>query len=226
VNVPPSVLTIVRRLADLRGRVVFVVGAIRGLLITDPGAPAERPTDDVDVVVELTSRGEFYRFGYLDALGFQVDPTPGAPMCRRIVEGVRVDVMPTDGSILGFSNRWYSEAIAHAIELEAEGHRFRVVDASHFCATKLEAFADRGQGDFFHHDLEDVLAVVDGRAELVGELAATGTDVRRFVAQGLQDLLADGRFLEALPGHLGGDAASQGRLELVLGRLHALASLG
>jgi hypothetical protein len=28
-----------------------------------------------------------------------------------------------------------------------------------------EAFASRGSGDYFHHDLEDVVVIVDGRAE-------------------------------------------------------------
>ncbi len=36
--------------------------------------------------------------------------------------------------------------------------------------TKLEAFRGRGQGNFlFSHDLEDLMAVVDGRASLLDE---------------------------------------------------------
>ena len=45
-----------------------------------------------------------------------------------------------------------------------------MVTAPVFLATKLEAFRGRGQGDFlFSHDLEDLMAVVDGRAALVEE---------------------------------------------------------
>ncbi|HEY2516376.1 MAG TPA: hypothetical protein VGI39_36145 [Polyangiaceae bacterium] len=100
------------------------------------------------------------------------------------------------------------------------------VHAPHFCATKLEAYSDRGAGDYYHRDLEDVIAVVGGRTELRSELTASGTEVRRFVAQGLQELLAVPAFRDALPGHLPGDAASQARLPLLLERLHALAALG
>jgi predicted nucleotidyltransferase len=219
-------LVVVRRLADLRDRVVFVGGAVRGLLVTDPGAAPERPTDDVDLIAELTSTAGFHRLGaQLRARGFREDTTPEAPICRWIVEGVKVDVMPTAGSVLGFRNQWYGEAIAHSVEVQAEGERFRIVDAPHFCATKLDAYADRGRGDLYHHDLEDVIAVVDGRAELQRELATAAVDVRRYVAHQLQGLLDIPEFREALPGHLPGDAASQARLPLVLGRLHALASL-
>ncbi|MGH7296658.1 MAG: hypothetical protein ACRELB_17095 [Polyangiaceae bacterium] len=134
--------------------------------------------------------------------------------------------MPTHEKVLGFRNHWYREAAAHSLELEAAGHRLRIIDAPHFCATKLEAYSDRGGGDYYHRDLEDVIAVVGGRAELRPELTASGAQVRRFVAQGLQELLAAPAFHDALPGHLPGDAASQARLPLLLERLHALAALG
>jgi hypothetical protein len=41
----------------------------------------------------------------------------------------------------------------------------------------------------YHHDLEDVIAVVDGRSELYAELAATGIPVRRYVAGELRRLM-------------------------------------
>jgi hypothetical protein len=44
-------------LDDLLPEVVFVGGATVELWITDPGAPPARPTKDVDVVVEVASRG-------------------------------------------------------------------------------------------------------------------------------------------------------------------------
>ena len=222
------VLIVVRNLGDLRERVAFVGGAVRGLLITDPGAPAERPTDDVDLIVELTSAAEFHRLGNeLEARGFKVDSRPGAPICRRVVAGVTVDVMPTHGSVLGFTNRWYPQALANAMVVEAHGERFRIVDGPHFCATKLESFADRGldeddQRNWYHHDLEDVVALVDGRQELIAEVANADQNVRRYITEQVQKLLDTPAFMEALPGHLAGDSASQARVPLVVERLRAL----
>ncbi|MGH7440061.1 MAG: hypothetical protein ACRENE_30590 [Polyangiaceae bacterium] len=201
-------------------------GAVRGLLVTDPAAVPERPTDDVDLVVELTSLVDLTRFGdELRVRGFREDTTPGAPICRWVVDDVKVDVMPTEGSILGFRNRWYGDAMGHPLEAHVDGARIRIIDAPHFCATKLEAFSDRGGGDLYHHDLEDVIALVDGRAELHAELSAAADGVRRFVADGLRGLLGQDRFLDALPGHLAADAAGQARLPLVIRRLRSLAAL-
>jgi hypothetical protein len=51
-----------------------------------------------------------------------------------------------------------------------KGMKIRLVAPVYFCASKLEAFAGRGANDFHgSRDLEDLIAVVDGRAELVGE---------------------------------------------------------
>ncbi|HEU5076779.1 MAG TPA: hypothetical protein VFU02_21465 [Polyangiaceae bacterium] len=101
----------------------------------------------------------------------------------------------------------------------------QVIDACHFIATKLESFAARGEGDYYHHDLEDVVVLVDGRAELVGELDSASNDLRRFVAEEIGRLLTDSDFREALPGHLSPDLASQARLPLVLDRLATIAGM-
>ncbi|HEY3357939.1 MAG TPA: hypothetical protein VGQ83_32115 [Polyangia bacterium] len=75
----PAVLAFERaepaRLGPLRNKVVFVGGAATGLLIADPAAPTPRPTQDVDVIVEVASRAEYntaLRDQLLD-LGFTED---------------------------------------------------------------------------------------------------------------------------------------------------------
>ncbi|MGI9100537.1 MAG: hypothetical protein ACR2H2_18960 [Solirubrobacteraceae bacterium] len=49
-------------LEDLLGEVVFLGGATVTLWITDPGAPPVRPTKDVDVVVDVTTRSGLHDF--------------------------------------------------------------------------------------------------------------------------------------------------------------------
>ena len=93
-------------------------------------------------------------------------------------------------------------------------------------ATKLAAFKGRGKGDFFgSRDLEDLIAVVDGRPALVAEVQAAGGDLRTYVRAGVKALLAAPRFLDGLPGYLLPDAASQSRINVVLRRLEELASV-
>ena len=160
----------------------------------------------------------------LRARGFREDTEPGAPLCRWVVGGIKVDVMPDDGTILGFRNTWYSSALANPQVATVGSEPLRIVDAPHFCATKLEAFADRGEGDFYHHDFEDVIAVIDGRAELADELARSSAAVRAYVSGSIATLLKTRAFMDALPGHLPGDVASQLRLPMLEGRLRQISA--
>lgn len=95
----------------------------------------------------------------------------------------------------------------------------------HFCATKIESFLGRSQGDFFHHDMEDLIAVVDARAELNNEIAQAPTDVRDFIAEQIGHWLRDPEFIESVAGNLAGDAASQARLPILLARLRQISGL-
>jgi hypothetical protein len=94
----------------------------------------------------------------------------------------------------------------------------------HFCATKIEAFLGRGEGDFLHHDMENFMAVVDARPELVNEIQRAPDDVRDFIAEQVGQWLSDEKFLESLSWHLEGDNASQARKPLLLSKLQAIAS--
>jgi hypothetical protein len=99
----------------------------------------------------------------------------------------------------------------------------RLVNAPYFVATKLEAFQGRGKEDYFGSpDLEDLLSVVDGRPILGQEVQASPEDLRAYLAAAIHTLLHESRFMDALPGHLLPDAASQARIDVVLGRLRDL----
>jgi hypothetical protein len=214
-----------RMLGDLRDEFVFVGGSTTGLLITDPAAAEIRPTLDVDVIVATASVAAYYAIAKrLRALGFHEDTKV---ICRwKHQTDLTLDVMPTDSSVLGFTNKWYVGAIAHAVDYELEeGLVIRVVTPPYFCATKIEAFHGRGGGDYAgSHDLEDFLAVVDGRPELIAEIEAAEEILRRFLAAEVRDLLARQEFLDTLPGSLMPDAASQARLPLLLARLGQIAA--
>ena len=214
--------------SDLCDRLVFVGGAVAGLLVTDPAQPAIRPTEDVDLIAQVTARTDYYALeAELRARGFQQDMRAGAPICRWTVAGVTVDVMPTLPDVLGFSNRWYplTCATAWAARLPS-GRSVQVIAAPAFVATKLEAFAGRGQGDYlFSHDLGDIISVIDGRDSLLKEMANADSALRQGVAEAFDRLLSTRGFLDSLPGHLPGDAASQERLPDLMRKLRRIAAL-
>jgi predicted nucleotidyltransferase len=221
---------VARKLGPLREQVVFLGGATTALLVTDPASPKPRLTKDVDVIIEVASLLEYsttLRQQLLD-LGFCEDTDQDAPLCRWVVDDVKVDVMPTESSVLGFSNRWYTPAMRGASPQELpDGTRIRVISAPHFVAAKLEAFRNRGRGDYLaSHDLEDLVFVIDGRIGIVDEVQAAGDPVHEYLAQFLGELLDTAAFIDALPGHLPGDAASQRRLPSLRDKLERIAGRG
>lgn len=212
---------------EMRRELVFVGGAVAGLLITDPAQPAIRPTEDVDLIVQTLALVDYYAVEKkLTRLGFVRDLSADAPICRWRVGAVAVDVMPTLEDILGFSNRWYPLALASAgTTALPSGTDIRLIPAPVFIATKLEAFKGRGGQDYlFSHDLGDAISVIDGRESLLDECRSSPIELRSYLAACWDDLLKTPAFLEALPGHLPGDAASQERLPDLLDKLRVLAS--
>lgn len=214
-----------RALGELRERLVFVGGCATGLLITDPAAAPVRATRDVDVIVVVATAAEYYRFAdELRARGFTQTLEQREPPHRWTLAGMKLDVMPTSEEILGFSNRWYEAAMRTATRFQLdEGLSIRLVAPALFVATKLDAFLSRGEGDYLRsHDLEDVLMVVDGRPELVEELASSDLALQKHVSDTVRRMVEDESFLNVLPGLVLETGSPQGRVEIVLRRLHAI----
>lgn len=218
----------VKNLGELADEMVFVGGCTTGLLITDEGAAEVRATDDVDSIVEVTSYGQYNTFAEkLKAAGFREDTREGAPTCRWVKGETVLDVMPLDEKVLGFTNRWYQPAIEAAEAREIlPGITIRVISSPYFCATKFEAFEGRGAGDYLaSHDLEDIITVIDGRAEIVDEISRASEDVREYISGKIAGLLKTRQFLDALPGYLLPDDASQGRLRILMDRSTEIAKM-
>jgi hypothetical protein len=115
-------------------QLVFVGGAVAGVLITDPAMPEIRPTQDVDVICRVIARSDYHQLGsQLRQRGFQEDCRPGAPLCRWCMEDLVLDLMPTQGEILGFSNRWYPLALDTA-ELHGCQAVARFASSPHRCS--------------------------------------------------------------------------------------------
>lgn len=216
----------VARLGVLADELVFLGGCATGLLITDAVAPPIRATKDVDVIAKVTSLIEYHHLSKrLRELGFSEDQSSDAPICRWQAGGIVLDVMPTHSEILGFGNEWYQPAFDAAVwRALPSGRKIRMISSPYFLATKLAAFDGRGQGDYMmSHDMEDIVAVLDGRPEIVEDVLSCEQKLRDYLQARLTALVEIDRFLEALPGHMPGDAGSQARVPIIIQRLKAIA---
>ncbi len=198
-------LGMAQAMGPLCDRVVFVGGCATGLLINDPALLDVRATEDVDAIVEVATLVGYHALAReLMQRGFKQTMADNTPPFRWYWQRMQLDLVPLDEKVLGFANRWYRPGFDAAVQTEvASGMALRHLSAPYFLATKFEAFSDRGNNDVYaSHDLEDILTVVEGRAELAEELANTSVDVRTYVATCIARLLGHSDFDNALGGLL------------------------
>jgi len=212
--------TAIGHLSPLLADVVFVGGVTVELWITDAGAPPLRLTADVDVVVEVATRQDYYQLeDQVRGLGFANDESSGV-ICRfnHAQSGLVLDLMPTKASLLGFENRWLGEAFDQAAEVTLPaGQSIKAIPPPLLLATKLEAFAGRGKLDFYgSRDFEDVVRLIDGRTELVEEVAAAAEELRRYIADQLSRLSKHRDFDGGLEGSLPMGLAARDRVDGVV----------
>ena len=178
---------------ELRSQVAFVGGCTTVLLITDEYTQESiRGTDDVDLVIQLSSTGEWYRLEErLKSKGFK-NTGQDTVTCRLRLGALKVDFMPTDEKVLGFSNAWFVGGLANAINHQLpNGTWIKVFAAPWFLAAKLQAYQGRGHGDvLMSNDIEDIVALLDGREELLEETKPAPAALRRFVSEQLAALLS------------------------------------
>lgn len=210
---------------DLLQQMTFVGGCTTGLLLTDDFTREQvRSTDDVDLIVHVMGPAGFAKLQTaLGERGFRVSPQEDDdfPICAMKLDDLRVDFMPDDDS-LGFSNRWYKDAMATSTPYDLDQETtIQLVSPVYFVATKLEAWKGRGRGDpLASQDIEDILNLIDGRPELHGEIQSAGEEVRNYIRHEIGQLLSNSNIGYAVASQSGGDID---RENLLFERLEALA---
>lgn len=210
---------------DMRRQVAFVGGCTTGLLLTDDYTREQvRHTEDVDLIVHVVGQmGWADLQATLRARGFKdIMADDQSPICAMALGELRVDFMPDDPAILGFSNRWYRQALDTAQDFPLTGEvSIRLLTPTYFVATKLEAYRGRGNNDpLSSQDIEDILNLFAGRHTLTEEIDAAPQEVKSYIAEQLGALLDDGDFDYAVQAAALGDASREdwiyGRLKLAI----------
>lgn len=200
------------RLGPLNEQVVYIGGATLSLYVAERMAFDVRPTEDVDIVIELAS---YLGYSQLDEqlrqLGFQNDMMSGV-ICRYrlptllidVVESIRVDIMPTNPAVLGFSNRWYGEGYERAVPYALdEQTTIKLFPLAYFVASKLEAVAGRGGRDLrFSTDFEDIVFVLDNAPDVLAQVRSESTAVLTYLQQTFRQLLSRPDLEEGIYAHL------------------------
>lgn len=186
---------------DLKDEMVFVGGAVAELYADNPASSEIRPTIDVDCVIEISSRLQFAKMEEsLRAKGFKNDTSKGAPICRWIYKDIKVDIMPTDSNVLGFSNRWYEEGIETKIQKKLrDGTKVFVFPPEYYLATKFEAHNARGGNDLRQsHDFEDIIYILDNCSDILDNISASNPSVKKYLKRECQNLLENPNITEGI----------------------------
>ena len=226
INLHKQMLTLVAKALgpELLDKVAFVGGCTTGLFLTDAFTKEQvRYTEDVDLIIDVVGRIGWHQFeGQLRQRGFEDDQDM---LCRMRLDSLKVDFMPSDGDILGFSNCWYARALGTAEEYPlSDDLTIRLITPPYFLATKLEAYRGRGNNDPLEsRDIEDLLNVIDGRPEIIYEISQTDSDLRAYIANQLRELLDNPSFEYAVQS---ASHSEQDREKLLFERIETISQLG
>ncbi len=193
--------TVANGLGELRDEIVFVGGVVAELYADNSAASEIRPTFDVDCVIEISSRLQFARLEEnLRARGFKNDTSEGVPICRWIYKDIKVDVMPTDSSVLGFSNRWYKEGVENkTLKTLYDGTEIFVFPPEYYLATKFDAHNARGGNDLRQsHDFEDIIYILDTCSDILEKIREANPNVKMYLKNECRNLLANTNITEGI----------------------------
>ena len=189
-------------LGELNSRVVFVGGATVSLY-ADRITLSTRPTDDVDIIIEIlnySSRIEIE--DKLRSLGFYPHVESGI-ICRYKIQGITVDIIPTTPDSIGFSNKWYPEGFKNAVNVKLDENTLvKILSSPYFIATKLEAFKSRGNGDGrISQDFEDIVFVLENRQTIWSEMNNAPKELRKYLRKEFTRLKANPYIFEWIDCH-------------------------
>lgn len=190
-------------LNDLKEKVVFVGGATISLYPDRPVFEV-RPTDDIDVIIEILNYVDRAKLEErLRSIGFSHDIESGV-ICRYKIQGIIVDIMPTNDPSIGFTNIWYPEGFEKAIDYEIdEISTIKILSAPYFIATKLEAHKGRGKNDGrTSQDFEDIVYVLENRESIWEEMNNSGRSVKEYLRTEFQILLENPNLFEWIDSHV------------------------
>lgn len=195
---------IAKALGELNDGAVFVGGATVPFYLPEIYITQARPTEDVDVVMEIVGRQKnSANEKKLREKGFRNDMSEGAPACRWIYRDFKVDIMSSDVSALGFTNQWYQEGIERSIEIESLPVKVNIFSLPYFIATKIDAFKGRGNSDYLGSpDMEDIISVLEVSPveKFEAMLNQCSSKLQMYLKKEFKSLLRSSDFIDALPG--------------------------
>ena len=197
---------VARTLRELNDEVVYVGGAVVSLYVPIEQTSHSRPTDDIDVVIELATYSAYsHLLDRLTAKGFIQSPSDDV-ICRFRLQGFIIDVMTTQDIGMGSPNRWYANGFRTSIRQSIQPDvSIRILSPAYFLATKLEAYFSRGQQEpYASKDMEDIIFLIDHCTNLQESITSAELVLRLYFAEAAQRLSRTRNLTDIILGHING----------------------
>lgn len=117
-----------------------------------------------------------------------------------VFDNQKVDLMPDDETILGFSNRWYQYGYDNRIKVFIDKViSIYIFPLPVYLATKLEAITNRGMDDIrLSHDFEDVIFLIGNCSRIELEIDQSQLMLKNYIAEVFRTLQKLANFKEAV----------------------------
>jgi hypothetical protein len=170
-------------LSNIPEQFVFTGGSTVILYAKEDVHSEIRLTEDVDCVVKVNTRSEYYQLAEkLRRGGLSECNRPNSPLCRWLYEELVIDIMPCEEEILGFSNCWYRDGIKNAVEHTLPSQRkIKIFSPLYLLATKIEAHLGRGKSFRFSKDVEDIIVLLDGYTTLEQDYHLAQPELNQYI---------------------------------------------
>ncbi len=197
-----AVAQVAAALKNLKEKMVFVGGAVLSLYTDDPAVDEVRPTDDIDMTINIVNLSQWEKLqDDLIMLGFHPDPF-GHAICSYKYRDIPVDIMGIEDGPFGPSNHWYKPGFENLWKVKAKDQEINILSAPYYLATKFEAFSNRGKDYRTSHDIEDIIYLIDNRTTIVEEVRACDQKIKMFIKQEIQQIINRGLLTEVFIAHI------------------------
>ncbi|WP_291856977.1 nucleotidyl transferase AbiEii/AbiGii toxin family protein [Marinilabilia sp.] len=219
------VAEVARILKDFKDHVVFVGGAVVSLYADDPAADEIRPTQDIDMTLNIINLSNWADIqDKLASLGIHPDPF-GHAICSYRYKDIPIDIMPAEDSPLGPANRWYKIGFDNLRIEKVHDQVIQILPTPCYLATKFEAFNDRGKDYRTSHDMEDIIYVIDNNSKIVEEIQNTDKRIKNYLIEQLQTIEEKQLLEEVIMSHVHPIMLEE-RMPIVIEKINKILGIG
>ena len=205
-------------LEEINDEVIYIGGAIVSLYVTDQGAEQARPTEDIDICVQISTYAQMDQLREKLARK-KIYPAPTETiMYRYSFEEILIDFIPFEDTPLGPTNKWLKPGFQKAYPINIGKVEIKILPVSIFLATKWEAYKNRGGDPRMSHDFEDIIYIINNNVNLVDDIVQTNKKVQDFLKEMSNEILSNSSLNEIIECHINPYIATE-RRELVIQKL-------